>query len=104
MPLLHMVGLIIATRAWPSAATVISLQHDAMHIIGGLLAAVVGIAIVHFGAWQPWFADTPAQRCQKCLEDQLQPPRIRAVHIGYGCLADRSVRGWRPLPGSIEFA
>ena len=27
-----------------------------MHTIGGLLAAVVGIAIAHFGAWQPWFA------------------------------------------------
>jgi len=31
-----------------------------MHIIGELLAAVVGIANAHFGAWQPWFADTPA--------------------------------------------
>ena len=75
-----------------------------MHTIGGLLAAVVGIAIAHVGAWQPWFADTPAQRCQKWLEDQLQLSRIRGVRIGYECLADRTVRGWRPLSGSIEFA
>ena len=75
-----------------------------MHTIGELLAAVVGIVNAHFGAWQPWFAGTPAQRCQSAFEDQLQPRRIRGVRIGYGCLADRSVRGWRPLPGSIEFA
>ena len=33
-----------------------------------------------------------------------KPRRIRDVRIGYECLADRYVRGWRPLPGSIEFA
>ena len=59
-----------------------------MHTIGGLLAAVMVIAIAHVGAWQPWFADTLAQRCQKCLEDQLQPRRIRGVRIGYECMAD----------------
>ena len=75
-----------------------------MHTIGGLLAAVMVIAIAHVGAWQPWFADTPAQRCQSAFEDQLQPRRIRGVRIGYECLADRTVRGWRPLSGSIEFA